>query len=345
MDDDDALPPPIRRSPRAQIERQTPLHDAPTFQNHYEDTPPMSSRARSTPLQRGERLSQHVPDSKGPPSRPAMMDDIPGVTNFASHQFSHPFWEDLRPLTLTNSKSSAPIAPPVAPPVPRRSPARLRSFERNKRIPAHLQRRTSLETIASVATTQSVASDEDGPDLPEASTIIPHRSTREDDQASTPVPSRPHSPDSSVHSSSVSSQHSFKPAIRPVISRESEPHSPKSLLHRMTHRKQSVSSNASDRLVIQRKVSFDRTSHRSSLTGSSQSLQMALPSNSGPLNAERSRSGSSSEWSASNFDMSTLSEAEINKCKKKGINPALFAEMKAARKGKWTSPIAGNTFL
>jgi hypothetical protein len=43
--------------------------------------------------------------------------------------------------------------------------------------------------------------------------------------------------------------------------------------------------------------------------------------------------------------MSTLSEAEIKKCKKKGINPALYAEMRAARKGKWTSPIAGTTFL
>jgi hypothetical protein len=66
-------------------------------------------------------------------------------------------------------------------------------------------------------------------------------------------------------------------------------------------------------------------------------------------NAERRRSGSkssgSSTWSASNFDISALTEAEIKKCKKKGINPALYAEMRAAKKGKWTSPIAGNTFL
>jgi hypothetical protein len=66
-------------------------------------------------------------------------------------------------------------------------------------------------------------------------------------------------------------------------------------------------------------------------------------------NVERSRSGSkssgSSKWSASDFDTSTLTEAELKKCHKKGINPALYAEMRAAKKGKWTSPIAGNTFL
>ncbi|OAK95829.1 hypothetical protein IQ06DRAFT_55667 [Phaeosphaeriaceae sp. SRC1lsM3a] len=348
MDEDDALPPPIRRSPRAQLERQTALHDALNRENHREETLHSSSRARSTPLQREQTLPQQAAHTEAPPSRATTRDNVPGVTEFSRHKFSHPFWEDLKPLALANSQSPAPLAPPVAPPVPRRSPARLRSFEsnkRNKRIPAHLQRRTSLETIASVATTQSIASDEDDSDPPEASAPSPHFFTLEDDQSSTPVPSRPHSPDPSVHSSSVSSQHSAKPVIGPVISREPEPHSPKSLLHRMTHRKQSVSSNATDRLVIERKVSFDRTSHRSSLTDSSQSAQNAPPSASGLFNAERSRSGSSSEWSASNFDVSNLSEAEIKKCKKKGINPALFAEMKAARKGKWTSPIAGNTFL
>lgn len=307
---------------------------------------PNDLRAHATPLQRGEPDFENSHDTRAPHSLSTAV-DMPGVTNFSRHKFSHPFWEELKPLGLANGKPSAPHVPPAAPHVPRRSPARLRSFEsnkRNKRIPTHLQRRTSLETIDSVATSHSVASDADD-DPPEAAAPSPHFFATEDDQASTPVPSRPQSPDSSLHSSSIGSRHSAKPAIAPVSSRESMPQSPKSLLHRMTHRKQSASSNATDRLVIERKVSFDRTSHRSSLTGSSQSLQMAPPSGSGLVNAERSRSGSSSEWSASNFDMSTLSEAEIKKCKKKGINPALFAEMKAARKGKWSSPIAGNTFL
>ncbi|KAJ8612411.1 hypothetical protein MRB53_037452 [Persea americana] len=52
-------------------------------------------------------------------------------------------------------------------------------------------------------------------------------------------------------------------------------------------------------------------------------------------------------WKSSNYDVSNLTEAELKKLKKKGINPALYAEMKAARKGKgsWINPLAGNTYL
>lgn len=59
-------------------------------------------------------------------------------------------------------------------------------------------------------------------------------------------------------------------------------------------------------------------------------------------------SGSSNEgWKSSDYDTSGLSVEQIAKLKKKGINPALYAEMKASRKGrgKWTSPLVGNTFL
>jgi hypothetical protein len=40
-----------------------------------------------------------------------------------------------------------------------------------------------------------------------------------------------------------------------------------------------------------------------------------------------------------------MTDAETTRCRKKGINPALYAEMRAARKGRWMSPLAGNTFL
>ena len=58
----------------------------------------------------------------------------------------------------------------------------------------------------------------------------------------------------------------------------------------------------------------------------------------------------SSEWKSSEFDTSGLSIAQIHKLKKKGINPALYAEMKAARKGggkkrNLIGPLTGNTFL
>jgi hypothetical protein len=53
------------------------------------------------------------------------------------------------------------------------------------------------------------------------------------------------------------------------------------------------------------------------------------------------------KWSSSDYDISGLSASEIRKLRKKGINPALYAEMKAARKGKgkWVGPLVGNTFI
>jgi hypothetical protein len=273
------------------------------------------------------------------------------VADFSRHKFSHPFWEELKPFHIERSSTSTAAAPEAAHPiviphVAHRSPARLKSFRSNKkRLLPHLRQRTSLETIASVTTTQSIASDDDEPDPPEASAPSPYLFTLAGGSTTTPVASNARSPVSSIHSSTVSSQKSLKQTITPPHPREPEPHSPKSLFQKMTHRKQSESSALPDRLVIERKVSFDRTSHRSSLIASKESVPLEEPSSSGLFNNDRSQSGSSSEWSASNFDMSTLSEAEIKKCKKKGINPSLFAEMKAARKGKWTSPIAGNTFL
>lgn len=56
---------------------------------------------------------------------------------------------------------------------------------------------------------------------------------------------------------------------------------------------------------------------------------------------------SSNEWAASEVDTSVLSAEKLRKLKKKGINPALYIEMKAARKGKskWLSPLQGNSFV
>lgn len=56
---------------------------------------------------------------------------------------------------------------------------------------------------------------------------------------------------------------------------------------------------------------------------------------------------SSGEWSSSEQDTSGLSVEKIHKLKKKGINPALYVEMKNARKGKskWVNPLGGSSFL
>jgi hypothetical protein len=336
MDDDDAIPPPIRRSPRAALERRMALEEQLAHDDGYDEAAPVVPRSRSTSLESGP-LSQtrsNISPHETPPINP-------GVTNFSRHKFSHPFWEELKPFQIDKCNPPIPTPPP---PHPHRSPARLKSFRSNKRLPPHLRRRTSLETINSVTTSASIASDEDESDPPEAAAPSPYFFTLEDDPAATPIPSDTRSLASSFRSSSVSSQQSFKPAVTPVNSKDSEPHSPKSLFRKMTHRKPN-DTGVPERLVIERKVSFDRTSHRSSLSGPTPSLASERPFSSGLFDTHRSQSGSSSEWSASNFDITSLSEAEIKKCKKKGINPALYAEMKAARKGKWTSPIAGNTFL
>lgn len=265
----------------------------------------------------------------------------PGVADFSRHRFSHPFWEELKPFQVEGPRPSQPAPLPA----PRRSPAKLKSYRTNKRLPPHLNRRTSLETIASVTTTQSISSDEEEQGPPEAATPSQHSFTLEDDGACTPVPSDVQSLALSMRKASLSSLNSYDPAVVPVLSPALVENAQKSFFRKVTNRKSSEPTAVPDHLAIEKNISVLRTSQPSSLSGSSQSLPVKSPASLERCTTERSHSGSSSGWSASNFDITTLSEAEIKKCKKKGINPALYAEMRAARKGKWTSPIAGNTFL
>lgn len=60
-----------------------------------------------------------------------------------------------------------------------------------------------------------------------------------------------------------------------------------------------------------------------------------------------SESGDKKDWKSSEFDISGLSEKKLAKLKKKGINPQLYMEMKAARggKGKLVGPLVGNTYI
>lgn len=54
-----------------------------------------------------------------------------------------------------------------------------------------------------------------------------------------------------------------------------------------------------------------------------------------------------SEWKSSEFEISSLGEKKLAKLRKKGINPQLYMEMKAARggKGKLVGPLVGNTYI
>lgn len=66
------------------------------------------------------------------------------------------------------------------------------------------------------------------------------------------------------------------------------------------------------------------------------------------LNGEAGESMESVErWNSSDADISGLSDKKIAKLRKKGINPRLYMEMKAARggKGKLVGPLVGNTYI
>lgn len=63
--------------------------------------------------------------------------------------------------------------------------------------------------------------------------------------------------------------------------------------------------------------------------------------------SEQGGGSGGSEWKSSEYDVSGLSDKKLAKLKKKGINPQLYMEMKAARggKGKLVGPLVGNTYI
>ncbi|KAJ4365265.1 hypothetical protein N0V83_008884 [Neocucurbitaria cava] len=343
MDYDDAVPPAIRRSPRATLESQNRGGQRQYIYDGFDDDsdgdsddtfPPPISRSRSASLD-SEQTNQAPPLNINP-LRAHPLNTQPPPTRIP--KFSHPFREQLQHV-------SSPGPPPPIPERSRRRPRGLISYRDNKKLPLHLRRQTSLETINSVTTTTSVTPSEDYLDPPEAEAPSPDYFTLEDDPPVTPAPTSVSSKPSSTHSWSENSRHSSTPASTPLEFTSLENHSAPSIFRRMMPHKAEEPPRTPTRLIIEQTISLDQTSHRSSLSRPNATLKSERSLDSGLFDVQRSQSGSSSEWSASSFDISSLTEAEIKKCKKKGINPALYAEMRAARKGKWTSPIAGNTFL
>ncbi|KAF3007929.1 hypothetical protein E8E13_011202 [Curvularia kusanoi] len=335
-DSDDEFPPPIpRRHPDSYKER-------PSISPGTTESPPRSpshvNPLRSHPVTSDEASIDSIPapaptptPAQGPPSQ---------------YRFSHPFRDELS----TNRQIDA---------APRRRPTNLVSYKpANQRLHPRLRRRTSLDTIASVTTTASLRDSEDV-DAPDVETPSPSMFTLESEYPITPnvdlgPPPLSEPPESvslpgSLRTASIDSTNSMHPNT-PVSSTETLPH--KGFLQKLKSgkrrdsidkRKDSVGTDGGDRLVIERTVSVDQTSYRSKSSSASNPISSGTPSR--YPNSEAGKSQSSSTWTASSHDISGLTPEELKKCKKKGINPSLFAEMKAARKGKWTSPIAGNTFL
>ena len=261
------------------------------------------------------------------------------------YRFSHPFRDQL-------SAQQTIVAP-------RRRPTNLVSYKpANQRLHPRLRRRTSLDTIASVTTTASLH-DSEGIDPHDVGISSPSTVTLEPEYPITPnvdleppplsEPPKPTSLPESLRTASLNSSNSTHPPS-PVSSTETV--APKGFLQNLKSgkrkdssgkRKESVCTDVGEKLVIERTVSVDQTSYRSKSSSASNTMSSGTPSK--YPNSESGNSRSSSTWTASSHDISGLTQEELRKCRKKGINPSLYAEMKAARKGKWTSPIAGNTFL
>lgn len=302
---------------------------------------------RSHPLVANGDPTDAKPVSTAPPTTsPVIAQDPRPVLRY---RFSHPFREQL-------------YAPRQPDPAPRRRPANLVSYKpAHQRLHPRLRKRTSLDTIASVTTTASVPDSEDAEadddetsyvGTPNVEMPAQSMSTLESEYPTTPntdlgsapnvEPPTPGSQPDSLRTASVDSIQTMPPTT-PVSSAESHPH--RGILRKLKpgKRKESIGAEGAGKMIIERRVSVDQTSYRSNSSSASNTVSSGTPSR--YPNSEAGNSRSSSTWTASSHDTSSLTPEELKKCKKKGINPALFAEMKAARKGKWTSPIGGNTFL
>ncbi len=100
-------------------------------------------------------------------------------------------------------------------------------------------------------------------------------------------------------------------------------------------------------VTITKRVSLDQQSERLSMStdahedeASHHTVSDEGDSGSGSFDME-------GNWQSSTYDTSSLSDSQIRKLVKKGINPSLYAEMQAAKKGrsKLIGPLLGNSFL
>lgn len=245
-----------------------------------------------------------------------------------------------------------------------RNPPRPLSYRNSPRAPFTLRRWNSLETIDSIRTTQEPSEESllDGTESVRTSTsssskrqYLSFYDDEEEDSASEDTPnnypassvplprtpsdhSRPESSASgSVQSGSTTTQGSSskKSTAASILRKWKGDKTPEPLL-------------SPESLEVDKRISLDQQPRTKSST-SSMTISSGRPSEfafrGSPSGSTSQLSVSSNLWTSSDFDISGLTEAELKKCKKKGINPALYAEMKAARKGRFVSPIGGNTFI
>ena len=107
------------------------------------------------------------------------------------------------------------------------------------------------------------------------------------------------------------------------------------------------SSSSSKSMSIMKRVSVDQQSERMSYSTDRDQVEDTASHHT------VSEDGDSSieigdEWRSSDYDTSGLTDKQIRKLIRKGVNPALYAEMEAAKKkgkNKLIGPLLGNSFL
>ncbi|KAH7125336.1 hypothetical protein B0J11DRAFT_302911 [Dendryphion nanum] len=350
MDPDDAIPPPIRRSHRQTTQLQDNLSQSWLNQDNDdlddEAVPPPINRRRSVSLGNTIPFTTSINPPVIPPiprKSPLRTQPVPSPTqssirSLPARNFSQPFKDLLRkPTPTAQSRGPAPYRGPV------------RSSYRNNPLRPSLRRWSSLETIESVTTTPSIHGELPEPDHVSISTdgstgcsIVEEEHWNSSAQQDT-LPSVLSSAESSDTAPS-------RLASTSTLSKLMVDRSNSSLMRKLKpSRKFKEPLVQPEHLRIERTISFDQTSHRTTSSSSIMTISSGRPSEIGHTSSVASQrsdgSQDSKNWRASEYDISGLSEADLKKCKKKGINPALYAEMKAAKKGKWISPIGGNTIL
>jgi len=119
----------------------------------------------------------------------------------------------------------------------------------------------------------------------------------------------------------------------------------------LSQRSERLSISSTDNLNLDRMGTLSLSNSKNSRWNDSASHHTVKPAaapSMAPSVAESGRTSlNSADWKSSEYDISGLSEKKLAKLRKKGINPQLYMEMKAARggKGKLVGPLVGNTYI
>lgn len=201
--------------------------------------------------------------------------------------------------------------------------------------------RFSGESQRTIASTTSAASEFawDGQLGELRSQRRPEEYERNQRYAKAPYSSRSTTSDS-YGSSNTSQASSALPLVAELPGSKAAPPAPAPTSKRQSILKRVVSTASSDHASVRSTSTLSEHGWEDSASHHTMSVM-------GDNNSHPGMEPEGNKWSSSTHDTSGLSRAEIQKLRKKGINPALYAEMKAARKGKgkFIGPLVGNTFI